>query len=129
MRAARLPAHFCAASALLVARAWLGASPGSAVRWGTRRAPAPAGTHPRATARAVEAAGARLHATCLEQGLALLLLLAVRRMPARLVIGVSRPETVLQAHAWVECGGEVILGAAEAEAFLPLPAAMSPCQG
>lgn len=129
MRPARLLAYGSAASAILVARLWLNASSGSAVRWGTRRASGPAGNRPLAAARAVATAGARLHASCLEQGVALLLLLALRRIPARLVIGVSRPETVLQAHAWVECGGDVVLGAAQAPGFHPLPAAVSPCRG
>ena len=49
-------------------------------------------------------------ATCLEQSLALVMLLAIARVPAHLVVGVSRAAPALRAHAWVECGGAVVHG-------------------
>jgi hypothetical protein len=67
-------------------------------------------------------------ATCLEQSVALVLLLSVARIPAQLVVGVSRAEPIFRAHAWVECGGAVVLGAAQAQGLTPLlraPAAES----
>ena len=77
--------------------------------------------------RAIAGVGIRLpwHASCLEQGLALVMLLAVARVPARLVVGVSRPDSSMRAHAWVESEGRVILGGAQAEHFRPLPIATS----
>jgi Transglutaminase-like superfamily len=83
-----------------------------------------------ATCRAVAGVGARLHATCLEQAAALVMLLAIARIPARLVIGVGRDAAALRAHAWVESGGRVVLGAAEAPDFVPFPSVYpSPCRG
>jgi len=72
--------------------------------------------------RAVIAVGARspLSATCLELSLALVMLLALARIPAHLLVGVARLESSVRAHAWVECGGRVILGGAQAAAFVPL---------
>jgi hypothetical protein len=80
--------------------------------------------------RAVSALSVRapFSATCLEQSIALVLLLSVARIPAQLVVGVSRADPILRAHAWVECGGAVVLGAAQAQGLTPLlraPAAES----
>lgn len=62
-------------------------------------------------------------ATCLTQALAARVLLAGRGHSARLCIGVARSESGrLQAHAWVECAGRVVIGGAEAPVrFTPLP--------
>jgi hypothetical protein len=81
---------------------------------------------------AIAALGARrpLSSTCLEQGVALVMLLTARRIPSRLVIGVGRPDPDLRAHAWVEHEGRVVLGAVQADGLVPLPsAASSPCHG
>jgi hypothetical protein len=71
---------------------------------------------------AVIAVGARrpFSATCLEQGVALVMLLKVARIPATLVVGVTRAESAFCAHAWVECGGVVVLGGAQSQGFTPL---------
>ena len=72
--------------------------------------------------RAVLAVGVRppFSATCLEQGVALVMLLTIARIPAHLVVGVSRQEPTLRAHAWVECDGVVVLGGAQAQGLTPL---------
>jgi hypothetical protein len=124
-----------AAVALLAARLWLRVAPGHAVRWAsrshgnTKRSPhasiAPA-------AWAIAAVGARhpFSSTCLEQGLALVMVLTALRIPSRLVIGVGRPDSVPRAHAWVEHDGRVVLGAAHALGLERLSsAASSPCRG
>ena len=135
MRPIRLSA---AALALLGARLWLRAAPGQPLRWAMRRGIplnpecTEVGPKPDATeiSCAVGGVGARLHASCLEQGVALVMLLAIARIPARLVIGVSRPEPDLRAHAWVVSGGQVVLGSAQADDFVPFPDAdRSPCRG
>ncbi len=72
--------------------------------------------------RAVSALGARapFSATCLEQSLALVMLLSIARIPAHLVVGVGRAESVFRAHAWVECGGVVVLGGAQERGLTPI---------
>jgi hypothetical protein len=71
---------------------------------------------------AVTAISARspLCATCLEQGVALVMLLTMARIPANLVVGVARAESAFRAHAWVECGGVVVLGGVQSHGFTPL---------
>jgi Transglutaminase-like superfamily len=71
---------------------------------------------------AVTVIGARppFSATCLEQGVALVMLLTIARIPAKLVVGVTRAESAFRAHAWVECGGVVVLGGAQSQGFTPL---------
>ena len=61
---------------------------------------------------------------CLTQALAAQTMLARRRHPALLRIGVIKDEERrLQAHAWVESEGEVVIGgSADLECFTPLPA-------
>jgi hypothetical protein len=59
-------------------------------------------------------------ATCLEQGIALVMLLTMARIPAHIVVGVARAESALRAHAWVECGGVVVLGGSRSQGFTPL---------
>jgi len=73
--------------------------------------------------RAVSALSVRapFSATCLEQSVALVLLLSIARIPAHLVVGVSRAEPTFRAHAWVECGGAVVLGGVQARGLTPLP--------
>ena len=136
-----------AALMLVIARVWLALVPGAAVRWsaarsdGRGRRPIPEGdlegrapiaadpsVYSVALVRAVAGVGVRwpFRATCLEQGVALVMLLAIARTPARMVIGVSRREpasterAALRAHAWVESEGRVLLGAAQSHGLLPL---------
>jgi Transglutaminase-like superfamily len=59
-------------------------------------------------------------ATCLTQALVTEILYAFRGDAAQTCFGISRHERRLQAHAWVESGGKVILGAAEDGKFTPL---------
>lgn len=74
---------------------------------------------------AVEAAGRRLLSShpCLPQALTAQLLLARAGHASRLRIGVARREPeAMQAHAWVECGGEIVVGhLAEHGSYTPLP--------
>ncbi len=59
---------------------------------------------------------------CLSQALAVRLLLGRQGYPASLRIGVAKSEEGwLQAHAWVESGGEVVVGGAEHDRYMPLP--------
>lgn len=121
------PRALCAAAgALLVAKVWLSFMPGHAVRWGSRPSRHPRCTHDRRIhdlSTAVTAIGRRplFSATCLEESLALVMLLASVRVPAHLVLGVSRAASALCAHAWVECGGAVVHGGGpHAAGFAPL---------
>lgn len=69
--------------------------------------------HPGKIVWAVEAAGCRLPraSTCLTRALASQVLLARRGYPALVRIGVAGGgELGLEAHAWVESGGEVVVG-------------------
>jgi Transglutaminase-like superfamily len=72
---------------------------------------------------AVAAVARRIpRATCLTQALAATLLLAWRGHAATLRLGVAKKEDgSLHAHAWLECGGIIILGEPEEGAFMPLP--------
>jgi hypothetical protein len=72
---------------------------------------------------AVAAVARRIpRATCLTQALAATLLLAWRGHPATLRLGVAkRDDGSLHAHAWLECGGIILLGEPEEGAFAPLP--------
>jgi hypothetical protein len=55
-------------------------------------------------------------ATCLTQALATQVLLGRRKQPACLRVGVAKGEDgQLQAHAWVESDGVVIIGGSESE--------------
>lgn len=52
-----------------------------------------------------------VHASCLTQALAGWIMLTRRGTESRVRIGVSSPaEHGFKAHAWLECGGRVILG-------------------
>jgi hypothetical protein len=56
------------------------------------------------------------HATCLTQALTAQVLLGLGGIPACVRIGVSKAATEeLEAHAWLESGGEVLLGGSDAE--------------
>jgi Transglutaminase-like superfamily len=127
----------CAAVFMLAAaRVWLAVAPGRAVRWSTsvRGRQLPVISRSPATAtidrmgRAIAGVGARwpFSSTCLEQGIALVMLLALAGMPARLVIGVARRDadrpdrSILHAHAWVESDGRILLGGAQSPGLVPL---------
>lgn len=73
---------------------------------------------------AVSAVGRRipLLSRCLIQAIATKILLARWGYPVLLRIGVARDENGrLEAHAWVESQGEVVMGAPAAGHFIPLP--------
>jgi Transglutaminase-like superfamily len=59
-------------------------------------------------------------ATCLPQALAAEAILRHRGHPADLRIGVTRDGGGVQAHAWVESYGRVIVGDGDLERFAPL---------
>ena len=73
---------------------------------------------------AVEATSRRVPgATCLTQALALQILLGRRGQASELRLGVSRGDAPgLQAHAWLESEGQVVIGAAERDRYTALPA-------
>jgi hypothetical protein len=59
--------------------------------------------------------------TCLVQALATQVLLARRGYPAVLYIGALKTDKgAIQAHAWVECEGEVVIGGDELERYTPI---------
>jgi hypothetical protein len=72
--------------------------------------------YPERVAWAVSAAGRRVigERRCLAQALAVLVLLERRNYPAELCFGVAKTqEGRLEAHAWVESGGQVLVGGPE----------------
>ena len=103
-----------------------GRSVARARRLGARGADAgsPDGDLPERTAHRVAVAGAFFpgRAVCLEQSLAIYLLLRRRGVPAELRLGVT--PSPFQAHAWVEVDGAPVNEDPETVArFLPMPAA------
>jgi len=72
---------------------------------------------------AVTAAARRVpRATCLTQALAGMLLLGANGHPALLRVGVAKKEDGgLRAHAWIDSGGETILGDPHTDALVSLP--------
>ena len=125
MRIATISAFARGSVAVIVARVWLRVAPGPALRWSSSpRTIAPGVDRSDPTDRlvwGVNAAGHVIRATCLERSMALTMLLAAARVPARLVVGVDPAGRNLRAHAWVESRGRVVLGAAEASDYAPLP--------
>lgn len=59
-------------------------------------------------------------ATCLPRALAAEAILRRRGHPADLRLGVTRDEGGVQAHAWVESYGRVVVGDGDLERFAPL---------
>ena len=59
----------------------------------------------RAVARPVNLVAVRLRATCLTRSLVLQWMLARRGVGTELKVGVRHEGGVLDAHAWLECGG------------------------
>ena len=86
-------------------------------RWGEN-------SHPQQTARAV-ARAARLvpRANCLTQALAVRALLARTQYPSQLRIGVARTARgAIEAHAWLESDGVVLIGGEGIGRYARLPA-------
>ena len=71
---------------------------------------------------AVRAVAARLpwESTCLMQALAAAALLRRRRIPLTLTLGVAKDGSEMEAHAWVVCGEQVLVGGGGHERFTPL---------
>lgn len=69
---------------------------------------------------AVEVAGSYVGASCLEKALTLQRLLSRRGASTRLWLGVQRWEATLQAHAWLEHNGRVIVGGPVNERYAQL---------
>jgi Transglutaminase-like superfamily len=65
-------------------------------------------------------------ASCLTQALATRVLLADEGHSSRLRLGMARIEGRLQAHAWLESEGAVVVGGAGHEQFAPFESAPSP---
>jgi len=61
-------------------------------------------------------------ATCLTQALAMQRMLAKRGCPSKMEVGVAKNHKGLEAHAWLVCGGEVVIGGEAAGQFVPLEA-------
>jgi hypothetical protein len=63
-------------------------------------------------------------ATCLTRALAAQILLGYEGLPSKLRIGVARGGEAngFRAHAWLECGGKVVVGGENMGDFVPLPA-------
>ena len=60
-------------------------------------------------------------ARCLPQALTCQVLLARFGYPSRLEIGVAKDEQdKFGAHAWVVCGGQIVIGESEVERYTPL---------
>lgn len=82
---------------------------------------------PRRLAWAVEAVSRRIpQASCLTRALALRRLLARAGHASKLVVGVAGGAgREFESHAWLDCGGETLIGAAEGRyvAILTLPGA------
>jgi len=60
--------------------------------------------------------------TCLVRALAARRLLARHGYPSTLHLGVARAPHGLDAHAWLECQGAILLGAPALDHYTPLPA-------
>jgi hypothetical protein len=117
---------FAAAAILAVVRIGIALLPfprlSGFFRWlGSRTSSARSPRTPAAVARATERASRVIpRASCLCQSFAVAILL--RRMGYRptVCIGVAGlTGSPLQGHAWVECGGSVIIGESEMEGFTP----------
>ena len=82
-------------------------------------------------ARAVARAGRWVPSSkpCLTQALVLDVYLRRRGLASRIAIGVAREGEGIAAHAWVESGGEVVLGGANRDQFTELTAGAGPARG
>ena len=76
---------------------------------------------PAEVGRAVERVGRRTPGSrCLDRALVGLLMLRRRGYDASIVMGAAKDGSQLAAHAWVECAGDVLVGAKERDAFVAL---------
>jgi Transglutaminase-like superfamily len=71
----------------------------------------------RQLARSIDAAARMISGTCLESALASCLGARLLGMPVRLRLGVDQLRPNLRAHAWVECGGTVLVGGVSSVVF------------
>ena len=76
---------------------------------------------PRRAARLVKAVAALYRMPCLEQSLVLFRILRRRGIPAELRIGVRKVSGGLNAHAWVEHDGRLLLDGGIANEYTTLP--------
>ena len=67
--------------------------------------------------------------TCLVRALAAQRLLARHGYPSTLHLGVARSPDGLDAHAWLECQGATLIGAAPPGRYTPLPTPANPGTG
>lgn len=89
----------------------------------SKRARAPDPSYPDRVGWAVSAVHRAIpvRGTCLTNALVTHVLLAWRRFPAHLRIGVIKnAQGELLAHAWVECQNKVVIGGAERDRYIPL---------
>lgn len=77
---------------------------------------------PEGLARMVRAAARHTpwRSLCLEQAMAGRVMLRRRGYSSRLHLGVGKSGETLEAHAWLECDGEILLGGEVVERFTPL---------
>jgi hypothetical protein len=77
-----------------------------------------------AVGAAVDGAAARLpwYSSCLVRALAGRLMLARRRIPSTLVLGVAKDAETLHAHAWLIAAGGTVCGGREVPDFHPIAA-------
>jgi hypothetical protein len=61
-------------------------------------------------------------AACLAQAVAMQRMLARRGRQSNVELGVAKNHEGLEAHAWLVCDGEIVIGAEQAGAFVPLGA-------
>lgn len=99
-----------------------------------KRPPGPAGgelAQATLAANAVERAARFVpHASCLVQALALRRMLERRGAACDLRLGVARSRRGdFEAHAWIECGGKILIGAGPAPRFKPLAGESGPFEG
>jgi hypothetical protein len=96
---------------------------GRATRLSENARTTPTSPNPDRVAWSVRAAARRVpRATCLTQALTAQILLARHGHRSRLHLGVARtPDGVMAAHAWVECGGRVMVGGRSVDRYAPFP--------
>jgi transglutaminase superfamily protein len=116
-----------ACTLLLAVRAALLIAPGRVVAWAAAPRDGPPAASPWTDAHGarlaalIARAGHYLIASCLEQAIALVLILrVVLREDVRLLLGATHDEGGLRAHAWVDASGTALLGERAARRFLPL---------
>lgn len=61
-----------------------------------------------------------LHPTCLKKALVLYAMLTRRGVNARVIVGAAKSDSKLDAHAWIEHQGQVILGGPATDQYAPL---------